>query len=127
MTVLRTTSPGSVRSTDHVVVSYINCTAAVKAQSDLICTSSDTVDLVIQLPSDQPVLFAPDQNLGRWVQQQSGRELTLWPGRASLQTFSEEAVLALKHEHPTAEVIAHPNTSRTCWTWRISLDPPASS
>ena len=64
---------------DHFVVSYINCTAAVKAQSDLICTSSNAVDLVNQLPADQPVLFAPDQNLGRWVQQQSGRELTLWP------------------------------------------------
>ena len=94
---------------DHFVVSYINCTAAVKAQSDLICTSSNAVDLVNQLPADQPVLFAPDQNLGRWVQQQSGRELTLWPGRCIVhETFSEEAVLVLKHEHPGAEVIAHP-------------------
>ena len=94
---------------DHFVVSYINCTAAVKAQSDLICTSSNAVDLVNQLPADQPVLFAPDQNLGRWVQQQSGRELTLWPGRCIVhETFSEEAVLQLKLEHPDAEVIAHP-------------------
>ena len=94
---------------DHVVVSYINCTAAVKAQSDLICTSSNAVDLVRQLPEDRPVLFAPDQNLGRWVQRQSGRELTLWPGRCIVhETFSEEAVLQLKIEHPEAEVIAHP-------------------
>ena len=94
---------------DHYVVSYINCTAAVKAQSDLICTSSNAVDLVRQLPADRPVLFAPDQNLGRWVQQQSGRELTLWPGRCIVhETFSEEAVLQLKLEHPDAEVIAHP-------------------
>ena len=94
---------------DHLVVSYINCTAAVKAQSDLICTSSNAVDLVRQLPDDQPVLFAPDQNLGRWVQRQSGRELTLWPGRCIVhETFSEEAVLQLKLEHPEAEVIAHP-------------------
>ena len=94
---------------DHVVVSYINCTAAVKAQSDLICTSSNAVDLVRQLPEDQPVLFAPDQNLGRWVQRQSGRELTIWPGRCIVhETFSEEAVLQLKLEHPEAEVIAHP-------------------
>ncbi|QNJ16930.1 quinolinate synthetase complex/ A subunit [Synechococcus sp. A18-40] len=94
---------------DHLVVSYINCTAAVKAQSDLICTSSNAVDLVRQLPADRPVLFAPDQNLGRWVQQQSGRELTLWPGRCIVhETFSEEAVLQLKLEHPDAEVIAHP-------------------
>ena len=94
---------------DHVVVSYINCTAAVKAQSDLICTSSNAVDLVRQLPRDRPVLFAPDQNLGRWVQRQSGRELTLWPGRCIVhETFSEEALLKLKLEHPDAEVIAHP-------------------
>ena len=94
---------------DHFVVSYINCTAAVKAQSDLICTSSNAVDLVKQLPEDQPILFAPDQNLGRWVQRQSGRDLTLWPGRCIVhETFSEEAVLQLKLEHPTAEVIAHP-------------------
>ena len=94
---------------DHVVVSYINCTAAVKAQSDLICTSSNAVDLVQQLPTDRPVLFAPDQNLGRWVQRQSGRELTLWPGRCIVhETFSEEALLRLKLEHPDAEVIAHP-------------------
>jgi quinolinate synthase len=94
---------------DHFVVSYINCTAAVKAQSDLICTSSNAVDLVKQLPKDQPILFAPDQNLGRWVQRQSGRDLTLWPGRCIVhETFSEEAVLQLKLEHPTAEVIAHP-------------------
>ena len=94
---------------DHFVVSYINCTAAVKAQSDLICTSSNAVDLVKQLPKDQPILFAPDQNLGRWVQRQSGRDLTLWPGRCIVhETFSEEAVLQLKLEYPTAEVIAHP-------------------
>ena len=94
---------------DHFVVSYINCTAAVKAQSDLICTSSNAVDLVNQLPRDRPILFAPDQNLGRWVQRQSGRNLTLWPGRCIVhETFSEEAVLQLKLEHPNAEVIAHP-------------------
>ena len=94
---------------DHFVISYINCTAAVKAQSDLICTSSNAVDLVRQIPVDRPVLFAPDENLGRWVQRQSGRDLTLWPGRCIVhETFSEEAVLQLKQEHPEAEVIAHP-------------------
>ena len=88
---------------DHLVVSYINCTAAVKAQSDLICTSSNAVDLVNQLPADRPILFAPDQNLGRWVQRQSVRELTLWPGRCIVhETFSEEAVLRLKLENPQA-------------------------
>ena len=97
------------RHPDHLVVTYINCTAAVKAQSDLICTSSNAVDLVRQLPEEQPVLFAPDRNLGRWVERQSGRELTLWPGRCFVhETFSEEALLKLKLDHPEAEVIAHP-------------------
>jgi quinolinate synthase len=90
-------------------VSYINCSAAVKAHSDLICTSSNAVDLVRQLPADRPILFAPDKNLGRWVQRQSGRELTLWPGSCIVhETFSEQALLQLKLEHPGAEVLAHP-------------------
>lgn len=94
---------------DHLVVSYINCSAAVKAQSDLICTSSNAVRLVQQLPADRPILFAPDQNLGRWVARQSGRELTLWPGGCIVhETFSEQALLGLKLAHPEAEVIAHP-------------------
>ena len=94
---------------DHLVVSYINCSAAIKAQSDLICTSSNAVDLVRQLPADRPILFAPDQNLDRWVQTQSGRELTLWPGSCIVhESFSEQALLRLKAEHPQAEVLAHP-------------------
>ncbi|MFM7169971.1 MAG: quinolinate synthase NadA [Cyanobium sp.] len=94
---------------DHFVVSYINCSAAVKAQSYLICTSSNAVQLVRQVPADRPILFAPDQNLGRWVARMSGRDLTLWPGSCIVhETFSEEALLRLKLEHPEAEVIAHP-------------------
>jgi len=94
---------------DHYVVSYINCSAAVKAQSDLICTSSNAVQLVRQLPPERPILFAPDQNLGRWVARGSGRDLTLWPGSCIVhETFSEEALLRLKLDHPEAEVIAHP-------------------
>ena len=94
---------------DHIAVSYINCSAAVKALSDLICTSSNAVDLVRQLPADRPILFAPDQNLGRWVQRQSGRELTLWPGSCIVhESFSEQALLQLKLEQPNAEVLAHP-------------------
>lgn len=94
---------------DHFVMSYINCSAAIKAQSDLICTSSNAVHLVQQLPPERPILFAPDQNLGRWVARSSGRELTLWPGSCIVhETFSEEALLRLKLDHPQAEVIAHP-------------------
>ena len=94
---------------DHVVISYINCSAAIKAQSDLICTSSNAVAMVQSVPRGQPILFAPDQNLGRWVSRQAGRELTLWPGSCIVhETFSEEALLGLKAAHPDAEVIAHP-------------------
>lgn len=97
------------RYPDHLVVSYINTSAAIKAQSDLICTSSNAVDLVSQLPEDQPILFAPDRNLGRWVQKKSGRPMVLWPGSCIVhETFSEATVLALKQSHPEAEVIAHP-------------------
>ncbi|MEB3319565.1 MAG: quinolinate synthase, partial [Cyanobium sp.] len=77
--------------------------------SDLICTSSNAVDLVKQLPADRPILFGPDENLGRWVQAQSGRPLTLWPGSCQVHVaFSEQALLQLKQEHPDAEVLAHP-------------------
>ena len=94
---------------DHFVISYINCSAAVKANSDLICTSSNAVDLVKQIPEDIPILFAPDKNLGRWVENQSGRKLTLWQGSCAVhEAFSEEALLQLKIKYPQAEVIAHP-------------------
>ncbi len=97
------------RHPNHFVVSYINCSAEVKAQSDLICTSSNAVDLIKQLPKDKPIIFAPDKNLGKWVQHQSGRELTCWSGSCIVhETFSEEAVLKLKLSNPNAEVIAHP-------------------
>ena len=98
---------------DHYVVSYINCTAEVKAQSDLICTSSNAVSLVEKIPKDKKIIFAPDKNLGRWVQKNSGRELKLWPGSCVVhETFSEEALLKLKYKHPDSKVIAHPECSQ---------------
>ena len=98
---------------DHYVVSYINCTAEVKAQSDLICTSSNAVSLVEKIPKDKKIIFAPDKNLGRWVQKNSGRKLKLWPGSCIVhETFSEEALLKLKYKHPKAKVIAHPECSQ---------------
>ena len=98
---------------DHYVVSYINCTAEVKAQSDLICTSSNAVSLVEKIPKDKRIIFAPDKNLGRWVQKNSGRELKLWPGSCVVhETFSEEALLKLKYKHPESKVIAHPECSQ---------------
>ena len=98
---------------DHYVVSYINCTAEVKAQSDLICTSSNAVSLIKKIPKDKKIIFAPDQNLGRWVQKNSGRELKLWPGSCIVhETFSEEALMKLKYQNPKAKVIAHPECSQ---------------
>tara|TARA_B100000900_G_scaffold136629_1_gene115643 strand:+ start:2113 stop:3027 length:915 start_codon:yes stop_codon:yes gene_type:complete len=98
---------------DHYVVSYINCTAEVKAQSDLICTSSNAVSLVEKIPKDKEIIFAPDKNLGRWVQKNSGRKLKLWPGSCVVhETFSEEALLKLKYKNPSAKVIAHPECSQ---------------
>ncbi len=98
---------------DHYVVSYINCTAEVKAQSDLICTSSNAVSLIEKIPKDKRIIFAPDKNLGRWVQKNSGRKLKLWPGSCIVhETFSEEALLKLKYKHPDAKVIAHPECSQ---------------
>ena len=94
---------------DHYVVSYINCSAAIKAQSDLICTSSNAVRLIDKIPADRPILFAPDKNLGRWVAQQTGRELTLWDGSCQVhEAFSEEAFMELWLANPGCEAIAHP-------------------
>jgi quinolinate synthase len=93
----------------HIVVSYINCSAEVKAMSDVICTSSNAAKIVAQLPKDQPIVFAPDQHLGRFVMKQTGRELVLWPGSCIVhETFSEQKIIELELRNPSAELIAHP-------------------
>lgn len=94
---------------DHLVISYINCTAEIKAMSDIICTSSNAVKIVNQIPKDQPIIFAPDRNLGRYVMEQTDRDLVLWQGSCIVhETFSEKKLIQLKIEHPHAEIIAHP-------------------
>ena len=94
---------------EHLVISYINCTAEIKAMSDIICTSSNAVKIVEQIPVEQPIIFAPDRNLGRYVMQQTGRELLLWQGSCMVhETFSEKKLVQLQVQHPEAEVIAHP-------------------
>lgn len=93
----------------HLVVSYINCTAEIKAMSDIICTSSNAVRIINQIPEDRPIIFAPDRNLGRYVAEQTGRDLVLWQGSCIVhETFSEKQIVQLKIEHPEAEAIAHP-------------------
>ncbi len=94
---------------DHVVVSYINTTAAIKAQSDIICTSSNAVRVVESIPADKQVVFAPDRHLARWVEKNTGRELVKWPGFCVVhEQFTARKLLALKRSHPDAELIAHP-------------------
>ncbi|MFE8596973.1 quinolinate synthase NadA [Archangium violaceum] len=94
---------------DHFVVSYVNSSAAVKAMSDVICTSSNAVKIVNQIPKDRRILFAPDQHLGRYVMKQTGRDMVLWPGSCIVhEIFSEKRLVQLKVQHPEAEVVAHP-------------------
>ena len=94
---------------NHLVISYINCSAAIKAMSDIICTSSNSVNIVNQIPPEQPIIFGPDRNLGRYVMQQTGRDMVLWPGSCMVhENFSEKKIVQLKIEHPQAQTIAHP-------------------
>ncbi|MDJ0744323.1 MAG: quinolinate synthase NadA [Xenococcaceae cyanobacterium MO_167.B27] len=94
---------------NHIVVSYINCSAEIKAMSDIICTSSNAVKIVNQIPQDQPIIFAPDRNLGRYVAEQTNRDLVLWQGSCIVhETFSEKKIIQLQIQHPEAEIIAHP-------------------
>jgi quinolinate synthase len=94
---------------DHKVISYINCSAGVKALSDIIVTSSNAVGVVNSFPKDQPLVFAPDRHLGRWVEKQTGRKMVLWPGFCIVhEQFTERQLQKLKVRHPQAKIIAHP-------------------
>jgi quinolinate synthase len=94
---------------DHKVISYINCSAATKAQSDVICTSSNALRIVESFPADQPLVFAPDRFLGAWVSRKLNREMVLWPGSCEVhEMFSEKRLVELKMDHPQAVVAAHP-------------------
>src|SRR5258706_831964 len=91
------------RYPDHIVISYINCSAEVKALSDVICTSSNAERIVSRLPADRGILFAPDRHLGAWVAKKSGRKLELWPGACIVhEQFSERELVRLKGRHPEA-------------------------
>lgn len=94
---------------DHQVISYINCTAGIKALSDIICTSTNAVAIVESIPKDVPIIFAPDRNLGRYVAEKTGRDLVLWNGTCMVhEIFSLERITKLKHRYPEAKLIAHP-------------------
>jgi quinolinate synthase len=94
---------------DHLVISYINCSAEVKALSDIICTSSNAEKIIESVPKDQPIIFAPDRNLGAYLMKKTGRDMVLWDGACMVhEIFSLEKITKLKIRHPNAKVIAHP-------------------
>ncbi len=94
----------------HTVVSYVNTSAAVKALTDIVCTSGNAVDIVRSLPPDEKILFGPDRNLGEYIRKVTGREnMVIWDGACHVhEEFSAERILQLKREHPNAKVLAHP-------------------
>jgi quinolinate synthase len=94
---------------NYYVIAYINCSAAVKALSDCICTSGNAVKIVQAAPRDRPILFVPDQNLGAWVMEQTGRKMDLWQGACYVHVeFTRDSIHAIKRQHPDAQVVAHP-------------------
>lgn len=94
---------------DHMVISYINCSAEIKTLSDLICTSGNAVQLVESLPNDQKIIFAPDKNLGRYINEVTGRDMVLWDGTCEVHDIlSAEKIMKMKVENPDATLIAHP-------------------
>src|SRR6202008_762450 len=94
---------------DHIVISYINCSAEIKALSDIICTSSNAQKGIESVPEDQPIIFAPDKNLGAYLNKKTGRKMVLWNGACMVhEIFSLEKIVRLKLRHPNAKLIAHP-------------------
>jgi quinolinate synthase len=94
---------------DHIVISYINCSAGIKALSDIICTSSNAEKIIESLPPEQKIIFAPDKNLGAYLKKKTGRDMVLWNGACIVhEIFSLEKITKLKIRHPKAKVIAHP-------------------
>lgn len=94
---------------DHLVISYINCTAEIKALSDIICTSSNAESIIASVPKDQPIIFAPDKNLGAYLNKKSGRNMLLWNGACMVhEIFSLEKIVKLKIRNPKVKVLAHP-------------------
>lgn len=94
---------------DHIVVSYINCTAEIKTLTDICCTSTNAVHIINSIPKDQPIIFAPDRNLGAYLIKKTGRDLVLWNGTCMVhEIFSNEKITKLMARHPEAKLIAHP-------------------
>lgn len=98
---------------NHLVVSYVNTSADIKALTDIVCTSSNAEKIINSIPEDQPIIFAPDRNLGDWLNKQTGRNMLLWDGACMVhEAFSIDRILELKAEYPEAEIIAHPESQK---------------
>lgn len=96
---------------DHVVITYVNCSAEIKALSDIVCTSSNAVKIVESVPKDTPIIFAPDKNLGHYVSKQTGRDLLLWDGSCIVhEAFSIDKLIELHKKYPDYKIIAHPES-----------------
>lgn len=96
---------------NHIVITYVNCSAEIKALSDIVCTSSNALKIVNSVPKDTPIIFAPDKNLGKYIMEQTGREMVLWDGSCIVhEAFSIDKLLELYKQHPDAEIIAHPES-----------------
>ncbi len=96
---------------DHVVITYVNCSAEIKAMSDIVCTSSNAVKIVNSVPPDRKIIFAPDKNLGKYIIQQTGRDMILWDGACIVhEAFSFDKLMKLYNENPGAKIIAHPES-----------------
>jgi len=98
---------------DHIVISYINCTAEIKILSDVICTSGNAVQIVESFPKDQKIIFAPDKNLGRYINEVTGRNMVLWDGTCEVHDIlSSEKIMKMKIENPDATLVAHPECAQ---------------
>lgn len=98
---------------DHTVVTYINTTNEIKALSDIICTSSNAVEIVNSLPKDEKIIFAPDKNLGAYIAKLTGRDMVIWPGACHVhKRFSVDRIVKLKQDNPEAKILAHPECEK---------------
>jgi quinolinate synthase len=99
------------KHTDHEVITYVNCSAEIKAMTDIVCTSSNALKIVASIPKDKPIIFAPDKNLGKYIIKETGREMLLWDGSCIVhEAFCIDKLLELHKEYPDAVIIAHPES-----------------
>ena len=112
---------------DHIAVTYINCSAAVKALTDIIVTSTNAEAIIAQIPEDQPIIFAPDKNLGAYLSKTTGRDMLLWDGACIVhERFSEQELVRLKTLHPQAHIIAHPECTENLLSYADHIGSTSS-